>query len=320
MASTSTSTPYSRGAPVVLPSIHDMFPQHFLPRSAVRTPAPSISALAPRPARATSRLVPPQDSYPSFSFDILKCNPHGSSLEHIASSRPVPLHRSSSRSAVRAQSRPRLNPRLHSPLDNNFRAQSVSASDGDAEGEATDDGEEGEGGPEDMKKHVCPTCGKRFNRPSSLRIHVNTHTGATPFRCPHPSCGRAFNVNSNMRRHFRNHAFATSNANSPSSTTNLVDDSRMFKNSHPTSYAPPTPPLMLRTSFPSASIAYENIPSLSPSSPPSASWSVSSFSSEGRSPVTPAMEHNDAGFSPAWEDKRDRQRAGYVESDVRSSR
>ncbi|KAF8874872.1 hypothetical protein CPB84DRAFT_1689911, partial [Gymnopilus junonius] len=55
------------------------------------------------------------------------------------------------------------------------------------------------------KKHVCPTCFKRFNRPSSLRIHVNTHTGATPFRCPWPNCGREFNVNSNMRRHYRNH-------------------------------------------------------------------------------------------------------------------
>jgi hypothetical protein len=29
------------------------------------------------------------------------------------------------------------------------------------------------------KRHVCPTCFKRFNRPSSLKIHVNTHTGAT---------------------------------------------------------------------------------------------------------------------------------------------
>lgn len=28
------------------------------------------------------------------------------------------------------------------------------------------------------KKHTCPHCSKRFNRPSSLKIHVNTHTGA----------------------------------------------------------------------------------------------------------------------------------------------
>lgn len=56
-----------------------------------------------------------------------------------------------------------------------------------------------------VKRHQCPHCTKRFNRPSSLRIHVNTHTGARPFQCPHPNCGREFNVNSNMRRHYRNH-------------------------------------------------------------------------------------------------------------------
>ncbi|KAJ7024893.1 hypothetical protein C8F04DRAFT_968392, partial [Mycena alexandri] len=63
-----------------------------------------------------------------------------------------------------------------------------------------------EGTSEDSRKHLCPTCGKRFQRPSSLRIHANTHTGATPYSCPHPGCGRAFNVASNMRRHFRKHA------------------------------------------------------------------------------------------------------------------
>ena len=27
------------------------------------------------------------------------------------------------------------------------------------------------------RRHACPHCAKRFNRPSSLAIHVNTHTG-----------------------------------------------------------------------------------------------------------------------------------------------
>ncbi|CAE6487249.1 unnamed protein product [Rhizoctonia solani] len=54
-------------------------------------------------------------------------------------------------------------------------------------------------------KYECPYCGKRFNRPSSLKIHVNTHTGEKPYQCAFPSCGRRFSVMSNMRRHSRVH-------------------------------------------------------------------------------------------------------------------
>lgn len=52
-------------------------------------------------------------------------------------------------------------------------------------------------------RYVCPSCAKAFSRPSSLRIHVHSHTGEKPFRCPHKGCGKAFSVRSNMKRHQR---------------------------------------------------------------------------------------------------------------------
>ncbi|KAF7294344.1 hypothetical protein HMN09_01163600 [Mycena chlorophos] len=87
------------------------------------------------------------------------------------------------------------------------------AQDVDEDDDEDDDGSDGASGDggKSRKKHPCPQCNKKFNRPSSLRIHLNTHTGAMPYVCPHPNCGRAFNVNSNMRRHFRNHIGASGN-------------------------------------------------------------------------------------------------------------
>ncbi|KAK0466659.1 hypothetical protein IW261DRAFT_1346481 [Armillaria novae-zelandiae] len=69
---------------------------------------------------------------------------------------------------------------------------------------------------DESKKHICTTCNKRFRRPSSLNIHRNTHTGATPYPCSFPGCSKEFNVKSNMLRHYRSH---TSPLPSQSSTS-----------------------------------------------------------------------------------------------------
>ncbi|KAK6906366.1 hypothetical protein I204_00822 [Kwoniella mangroviensis CBS 8886] len=55
------------------------------------------------------------------------------------------------------------------------------------------------------RKHFCPVCDKRFNRPSSLNTHMAVHTGAKPYMCSRPDCQRRFSVSSNLRRHERTH-------------------------------------------------------------------------------------------------------------------
>ncbi|TFK23659.1 hypothetical protein FA15DRAFT_593827 [Coprinopsis marcescibilis] len=59
--------------------------------------------------------------------------------------------------------------------------------------------------PSSNAKYECHYCRKGFNRPSSLKIHLNSHTGEKPFVCPVEGCGRSFSVLSNMRRHARVH-------------------------------------------------------------------------------------------------------------------
>lgn len=53
------------------------------------------------------------------------------------------------------------------------------------------------------RNYICQSCMKEFSRPSSLKIHEHSHSGAKPFICPRPGCGKNFSVRSNMKRHER---------------------------------------------------------------------------------------------------------------------
>ncbi|OCH88418.1 hypothetical protein OBBRIDRAFT_698249, partial [Obba rivulosa] len=61
------------------------------------------------------------------------------------------------------------------------------------------------------KMHQCTICLKMFPRPSGLATHMNSHSGAKPFKCPIPTCTKSFAVRSNAKRHLRTHGiFPTS--------------------------------------------------------------------------------------------------------------
>ncbi|KAI9350936.1 hypothetical protein BDR26DRAFT_851803 [Obelidium mucronatum] len=53
------------------------------------------------------------------------------------------------------------------------------------------------------RRYMCSVCSKRFTRPSTLRTHMNSHTGERPYHCPSKGCEWKFTVLSNLKRHMR---------------------------------------------------------------------------------------------------------------------
>jgi DNA-directed RNA polymerase subunit RPC12/RpoP len=58
-------------------------------------------------------------------------------------------------------------------------------------------------GSKDPSPHVCQTCGKVMGKPSSLKLHMLTHTGERPHVCS--TCGKRFSTRTNLTAHLRTH-------------------------------------------------------------------------------------------------------------------
>lgn len=64
--------------------------------------------------------------------------------------------------------------------------------------------QEDKGEPIDPKKrHQCPLCLARFQRPEHVKRHLKSHSSERPFMCEHPSCGKRFNRKDNLKAHLK---------------------------------------------------------------------------------------------------------------------
>ncbi|OAX41628.1 hypothetical protein K503DRAFT_685048 [Rhizopogon vinicolor AM-OR11-026] len=70
--------------------------------------------------------------------------------------------------------------------------------------------------------HECEICHKNFPRPSGLNTHMNSHSGAKPFKCPVSSCDKRFAVRSNAKRHLKTHGINPSLIEGPSQGSNFT--------------------------------------------------------------------------------------------------
>ncbi|EGW30808.1 uncharacterized protein SPAPADRAFT_62673 [Spathaspora passalidarum NRRL Y-27907] len=53
------------------------------------------------------------------------------------------------------------------------------------------------------KKHKCPICESRFQRPEHVKRHMKSHSSEKPFQCEEPDCGKRFNRKDNLKAHLK---------------------------------------------------------------------------------------------------------------------
>lgn len=58
------------------------------------------------------------------------------------------------------------------------------------------------------KVHDCSECGKRFATPSSLKDHLNEHSGDKPYNCKFEDCAMCFKSKQLLCRHLKKHECA----------------------------------------------------------------------------------------------------------------
>ena len=53
------------------------------------------------------------------------------------------------------------------------------------------------------KKHPCPLCDSRFQRPEHVKRHLKSHSKEKPYECDEPDCGKRFNRKDNLKAHLK---------------------------------------------------------------------------------------------------------------------
>lgn len=53
------------------------------------------------------------------------------------------------------------------------------------------------------KRHPCPLCQARFQRPEHVKRHLKSHSSEKPYQCEEPDCGKRFNRKDNLKAHLK---------------------------------------------------------------------------------------------------------------------